>query len=425
MNHYLKFCLPLLATAGLGAVQPLQDYPILSFAITGDTRLDPAYPTALDGNKLPPAFLTEFKKPALPFPFTFNIVQVRQTLKDLQRVVPAPKYLFVTGDLVMGFAKEDVVTSKGVTRRQILEGQLNDFQKGVQVPGGHPPKLVLLPGNHEMTFKTYDASGKPITGDDDADEAAWDGWTRSNGYLPANPNGPGKDALESVNGGHKLRFDQSAMTYSFNDGPAHFVVLNTDTSTEEIDEGGFETEGLIPLPWIKADIEAAQNDPSIKCIFVMGHRPIRPPSLTAPDKKGKPVVFKASDTLSAEVAEPFRKLLITNNKVKAYLVSHVHLFHADTLADKGDAGTRPVQIVAGNGGVDMEAFWQPGKEPGMAWRSGETKGPFYGFTVLQVYASGKVTYNSWQREPPVPYYGAYKDMSKAAAQPRPSDTVIK
>ena len=426
MKSFSRLCLSALALAGFGVAQA-DDPLLLSFAVTGDTRVDPAYPKPLDTRKLPPAYLTEFnKRPTEPFPFCFNIVQLRQDLLDMAVMTPNPRYLFITGDLVMGFARSDQDTTDGHTREAILEGQLKDFLQGVHPVGVNPPELILLPGNHEMTFKTYRPDGKPITGNDDADDHAWSNWVHKNYFESRGGNGPGLDALETVNGGHKLKFDQSHMTYSFNapdaqKGPVHFVILNTDTSTDEITSEGYETEGLIALPWVQADITAAQKNADIKEIFVLGHRPARPPTLAA----AKAGTFKASDSLSAEVAGPLRQLLVQNDKVKALLVSHVHLFHADTLADHGDASTRPVQIVAGNGGVELETFWHPDKEPGMSWLPGEPHGPFFGFTLVKVYQSGKVSYNSWQRQPAVPYYGAYADMSQAPARPRSSDVVIK
>jgi hypothetical protein len=181
----------------------------------------------------------------------------------------------------------------------------------------------------------------------------------------------------------------------------HFVVINTDTATSELTEDGYETEGLMPLPWVKDDIERAQKDPAIKAIFVVGHKPVfAPANFQDPGE---------DDHLNEAVAKPFRKILNDNNKVKAYLVSHAHLFHVDTLAPTGAANARPVQIVAGNGGTAFEKFWA---------------NPFFGFTLLKVYASGKVTYNSWQREVPDPYYGPYKDPAKAQARPT-ADVEIK
>jgi hypothetical protein len=394
------------------------DPPILTFAITGDTRINPDRPK-LFAKGVPPDLLKEFNKPGGdkdPYPFYCNLVQVRQTLKDLALLQdPAPSYLFINGDLVMGFARDGGAT---------LRNQLPDFTKAIQSqPTGRNLKVVLMPGNHEMTFKEYDVpTKKTTTGDDDDDQKTWRDWVKQNGYDSLGGNGPSRDALDNLGGdaSRKLKDDHSGMTYSFNspDGSVHFVVLNTDTATTELTEEGDETGGLLPLPWIKADIEKAQADGAIKHIFVVGHRPVRPPANFV--KPGP------DDALNAAVAEPFRKILVDNNKVRAYLASHAHLWHADTLADQGDAGTRPVQIVAGNGGVPFEDFWHPEKGKDMTWRPGlETPGPFFGFTLFKVHRSGKVTYNSWQREAPVPYYAGYADPAKAQAKPRERDQEIR
>ena len=423
MQPLLKTLLPLLASAGLtiAAAPPpaapgdTSDPVILAFAVTGDTRMDPTRTGAPKPNQVAPAsafspeLLQKFNKQASDkTPFFFNVVQVQQTLQDLGGMKHPPKYLFVTGDLVMGFAKDD--KKDGSTG--VLEEQLNDFQKAVQLAKPSPTKLVILPGNHEMTFKAYDPATKTsASAEDDADNQAWDHWVQANGYGPEALKGdritlypgPGKDALVGLGGQkHLLRFDQSHLTYSFDDGPVHFVVMNTDTDTTDggaSADGDRATEGLLPFQWVKDDIGKAQANAAIQHIFVFGHRPIQFPKDPSIDSKYKPA---PEDTLNAEVAEPLRQVLVSNSKVRALLVSHVHLFHADSLAGS-DAVTRPVQIIAGNGGMSPESFWNP------------AGGAFFGFTVLKVHQSGKVTYNSWQRPAPMPYFGASSAPAKATA----------
>jgi len=417
MNPLFKACLPILAAASLASAdtKPLlggnggiQDPVLFSFAIAGDTRVDPTYPVKLD------------------FPHFFNIVQVQQTLRDLAATTPKPAYLFITGDLVMGFARD-----KGAT----LKNQLDDFLPAVRnVPGltlGQTlPQIVPLPGNHEMTFKQYTkgADGKltMITGDDEQDNLVWRAWMHDNHFDSLGGNGPIVSAVDSDTG-KPIKDDQSRMTYSFNspDGSIHFVVINTDTVTDILGDDGFETEGLMPLDWVKKDLDSAAQNAAIKHIFVVGHKPVYPPANF--EKPGK------YDALHYPEAETFRQMLVGNPKVRAYLCSHAHLFHVDSLADanvadkqfKGNASARPVQIVSGNGGVDVEKFWHPEKETDMVWRTDETPGPYFGYALLNIRKSGKVTYNSYQRPVPKPYYGPYADPKLAVAKPRPMETEIK
>ena len=411
-SFFLQATAVLVASAQAGAAgapvlaQAADDPVLLSFAVTGDMRLDPTRPKA-SANALPPALLKEFNKPGGandPYPFYFNLVQVRQTLADLAGMPVMPNYLFLTGDLVMGFARDN----KDLT----LDKQLVDFAVALTPPGLKTPPVVLMPGNHEMTFKEYDTQTKiTTTGEDNADNTAWNTWVTKNGYDQFGGNGPHMNALEGLAKGGKLRYDQSKLTYSFNGGPGgsvHFIVMNTDTDTTEMTDEGLGTEGLIPLTWVLNDLAQAQKTASVKHIFVLGHRPIKFPVVQGAPKAGK------DDTLNEEVAEPLRRALVANDKVRALLCSHVHLFHADSLADSapaGDATTRPVQIIAGNGGMNPESYWTP------------DGGPFYGFTMIEVHQSGQVTYNSWQRPVPTPYYGQYPDDKTASAKASQSVTI--
>lgn len=432
MRIHSKVCFPsllglaLLAPAPLAAQVPASgDKVILSFAITGDIRIDPTRPK-LTSAGLPKGILEEFHYPTgdqAPFPFYFNIVQMRQNLADLAAIKDpvAPRYLFLTGDLVHGFARDQGVR---------LRDELKDFTQALKVPTGNL-QVVPLPGNHEMTFKTFTPNAKGgfdmKTGDDLGDSTAWDAWIHDNHFDRFGSNGPGKDALDQfpTHLGKKVLDDQSHVTYSFDDGPVHFVVINTDTSSDimtedQVTKEELETEGLLPFRWVKEDLEKAQRNPRVQEIFVVGHKPVVPP---ANFKDAGPF-----DSLHEDVAEPFRQLLVRNTKVVAYLCSHAHLWHVDSLADHaaaGDVATRPLQVVAGNGGVEFEKFWKPQEEAGAQWLPGEKKGPFFGFTLFKVFASGKVTYNSWQRERPEPYYGAYGDPAKAKARPRAEDVTIK
>jgi hypothetical protein len=441
--HRVLFCSAL--AASLGVVARAADPVLLSFAVTGDCRIDPTNPKIAAKD-----FSADWLKDLSPdqlgrfhhlggadgkYPFFFNIVQMRQDLKDLAALQPAPSYFFITGDLVAGFQRND----QGAT----LKDQLEDFQTAVQtvkLPGSL--QLVPLPGNHEMTFKEFQKNYTvTVTGDDEADQATWRSWMSGNRYDTLGSNGPGSgtligkddlaglDAIDTSDAQRaalaalkdqvpiNLKDDQSRMTYSFDSRSVHFVVLNTDTiSSAQVEEADndnreeFQEEGLVPLAWVRQDLANAQKNDQIKHIFVLGHKPILYPRGLS--SKGKPVTGGPDDTLNAALAEPLRQLLIQNSKVRAYLVSHVHLWHADSLADgvkDGDASTRPVQIVAGNGGTYFEKFWTP------------DGGPYFGFTLVKVHQSGRVTYNSYQRPAPAPIFGG----PASPAQPRPASVEIK
>ena len=429
------------------------DKILLTFAMTGDTRLDPAYnkykTAAIKPNgRFTWDLLREFEYTNLhydantTYPFFFNAVQVKLTLRDLVALPHPPKYFFILGDEVMGFQRDN---------GDSLRRQLGDFGKALRLQSGMANiKVIPLPGNHEMTFKTFpvDKDGKPLLDKNGKrippqsgvwleDSRAWKEWIEKNHFGPAVANGPHRDALE----GFPLQEDQSDITYSFDEPLAdgklvHFIVLNTDTSNGQMTSEGYETLGLIPLKWVTKDIQDAQADSRVAHIFVLSHKPIRPP-----------VYFQnaiPTDRMHDSVAEPFRLLLIRNSKVRALLCSHAHMWAAESLIpeEKDIEGrkrshARPMQILAGNGGCDLEDFWSRAKNPAfkvddpmVTWNDDEKedRAPFYGFTVFHVHQSGKVTYNSYQRKVPDPCYAVYSeaDMAKGLdrAVPRKRSVAI-
>ena len=80
------------------------------------------------------------------------------------------------------------------------------------------------------------------------------------------------------------------------------------------------------------------------------------------------------------------QLLDQTPKVKGYFTSHAHEWWPTQLP-----GARGVwQIIAGNGGSPLETSWT---EPA----------PYFGFTLVKIYASGKVGVTSYRRPAPSPY----------------------
>jgi hypothetical protein len=404
-----------LLVAGLGQLLPAQtpgagtpgqaDTVVLSFVATGDTRLDrdnkpnnplhvmmPGAGAKVDPTKkdlpltqaFPESFFTDLgrTRPATDtYPYWFNAVQMRQTLTDVANLSPRPDYFFFTGDMVMGFAK-DATT---------LSDELQDFAKAIEKTPNKPwpdqTKLVVLPGNHGMTWKHYE-DGKMKTGLQPGNEAPLLDWLKSKHYNQESGNGPGANTTwqdeQKASPALKLMTDQSHLTYSF-DVPGkgiHFIMLNTDTDTQlGEDENG---EGYFPLGWVEKDLKDANERKDINHIFVLAHRPVKPASVIPKDK------VKPSDTVNPVLSEPLRKILAKNNKVRAYISSHAHLWDVVSLADQDKTtspNARPVQLISGNGGADLDG------------------GSTYGFVLVKVWNSGKVTYNPYSRPAPTPYYG--------------------
>ncbi|HLO65715.1 MAG TPA: metallophosphoesterase [Holophaga sp.] len=389
------------------------DPVIYTLAVAGDTRFDPAYPTAAKSNQVHrsevEAFLKARNRPDDgAYPWTFNYVQVRQTLEDLGSLPKElmPNRFMIMGDLVMGFKQGD--GGKGLAQ------ELEDFQwameraatRAASAPMVAVPKL-FLPGNHEMTYKAY-SQGKPASGVDLDDARAWDKWTGRLGQSNFNFNGPAKGdpAVETF----QLALDQKDESFSFReaDGKVHLVVINTDTPIQD-PKGAFVPDlGRVPLAWLEEDLAKAQADPQVKTILVFGHKPAARPG-NFNDKK------KDEDTIHPASASAFTALLRKHGKVAAYICSHVHLFRADSLADPDKVTQRPVQIVVGNGGTSLESWWIPGTEKAPF----TTKAPYFGFALVQVLASGEVRFRPYGRPAPVgkPVYAAYDGPEQAKAKP--------
>jgi hypothetical protein len=297
-------------------------------------------------------------------PSSANLPQLRQSFADIagpDRVLnPIPPYFFFTGDLVLNLAADD-----GSTLRQQLDAWVDLYHTD---PSGISGKttLVPLPGNHEMLQEVGSGDTK-VEILNPATDAVWVDWLSTNGFDRFAGNGPTNAGPNS----DLLEDDQSQLTYSFGVGDVHFVLLNTDTwnMTGSI--------GWIAYHWIEQDILRAQRDRRIRSIFVLGHKPIIAPVVAAgPDSAiVNPLGFQLA------------MLLNRNPKVMAYLAAHAHAWEIGRLGGPRSAW----QVIAGNGGSRLESRWNP---PG---------GPYYGFTLVRVYESGRVGITRYTRPVPPVY----------------------
>jgi hypothetical protein len=228
------------------------------------------------------------------------------------------------------------------------------------------------------------SGGSKVEIQNGAADAIWTTWLGANGFDAFAGNGPTTAAPNA----DALADDQSKLSYSFDDGDVHYVVLNTDTwtSTSNVTTGSTQT-GWVALHWLEADLAAAQAKASTKHVFLFGHKPIVSPLAGAgPD-----------DAINATFTTSLEQLLGANDKVRGYLCAHAHEWDARKLPG---TGARSVyQVIAGNDGSQLEFGWIPS---------------YYGFTVARVYTSGRVGITSYQRPVPNPYTGAAQ---AAVAQP--------
>jgi hypothetical protein len=185
----------------------------------------------------------------------------------------------------------------------------------------------------------------------------------------------------------KLVTNQRALSFSFDRGPVHFVVLNTDTRVSTVDPQTHETKiGMVPVHWLASDLDVAEKNPRIKCMVVMGHRNVVDPK----DSKG-------DAPIDSECAPAMVQALESHPKVRAYICAHVHAFD---IAAIGKSGLR--QVVFGNGGSMLEKDWKP------------ARGRTYGFGLFKAYADGSLGVIPYFRPEPKNYRETNPDQVPAA-----------
>ena len=337
---------------------------IAFFAFTGDLQIGyPEWQATKDTN-----------------PSSTNIPQLRQTVADLAAMNPRPDFFAILGDLVMAEGEDD-----GSSMKIQVDAWKTIYQS---LEGSNKFRLITLPGNHELNYYSAtknDQAPYPIAYN------VWLDWINDTNYNSFAGNGPKPKGSNP----DKLVRDEDKLTYSHNLGSVHLVFINTDTLSEVTNpQTGLPVSGWIPINWIKADVEAAQANPHISDIIVLGHRPIDSPSFLGPEY-GNTIINSADWPLADELAET----LNANSKVRAYLGSHVHSFSAAPLTK----APRVLQVIAGNGGAPLEQNWTP------------AGGQYFGFSTLKVQANGKVTIGSYGRALPTPPQKFYEDTPEMPA----------
>jgi hypothetical protein len=332
-------------------------------------------------------------------PSTANVAQLLATFEDIAAMDPAPEFLFFCGDLVRNEEDDD---------GQTLESQLQPWQDLFAASALHDSSTTLVPitGNHEVLLSRQDKTGGYIELPNPPTYPIWVAWCEEHGHDQFAGNGPGPG------GEDLLALDESKLTYSFDspakgEGRIHFIVIDTDAMStavpEELacyQEADFTGDGenpLAPVPgwiavhWIEQDLAAAEADAGIDMIFALGHKPIE--AFGETDPTGRSSIMDCSEY---PMASQLRNAFASSSKFKGYLASHVHLWDAANLASNEEA-TATWQVIAGNGGSQLDDRWEPRSPWGAATE------PFYGFSVVRIHESGRTFVDSYGRAVPDPY----------------------
>ncbi|GMU57439.1 MAG: hypothetical protein AMXMBFR33_65850 [Candidatus Xenobia bacterium] len=292
-------------------------------------------------------------------PSTANLGQLEQDMTDILSLPHHPGWLFFLGDLVLN---EEPGSAP-------LQSQLSAWVSVYQAGPLATSDVQLCPitGNHEILVQTGKTEATELP-----NPATLPVWLSLMAPYIRGSNGP-TTAAPNPDG---LTYDQSQLSYTFQEGPVAFMMLNTDTFIDAT------TNSDIPLNWITDQLQALQADSSVEHIFVMGHRPI-----TSPDE--------GNLGIRPQEAPQFKKLLEDTPKVRAYLCAHAHLWESSKL------GKLP-QIISGNAGSPLEHKYKKKKHAN------------YGFTQVHIHKSGKVHVEAYGRPVPNPY---------AAPPPQPKATL--
>ncbi len=266
---------------------------------------------------------------------TANVYQLKRLFTEISHLSPLPKYLILTGDLVMGYktpsTPDTAELAKQLTAWKAIYESHPLSSMGIQ--------LVAIPGNHETQDK---AAGKKSF------LAAEQIFTRVMAPYIRGNNGP------DIGGPDGLATDQSKLTYSFNFNGDHFIILNTDPVGKD---------NQVPYKWLAGDIQAARAA-NARHIFAFGHKPAYSSPLTP------------AGGLDAAATLPQRDSLwkyLEDNNCEAMFSAHEHLW--DSIHPH--AG-KTWQIIAGNGGSRVEPVWVGADKQ------------YYGYTLVNLYSDRKV-----------------------------------
>lgn len=332
-----------------------QNKVIQTFAFFGCNRIDPK----------------DYEATKATNPSSANVPQLRQNLADIATL--APDYLFLGGDLVMGYADD-----KGETLRTQMTAWI-DLLK--MFPLSSKTHAVAISGNHELNRKVGEAKIPNLVTD-----AIWIALVKQAKLIPADAKGPTAATDKADN----LVDDQRALNFSFTRGGVHFVVLNTDTRVSTLEpatkESTKETKvGMVPTHWLEADLDAAEKNSKVLTVVVMGHRNLIDPE-----------TFKGDAPIDTECVQPMIHSLETHKKVRAYICAHVHAFDISPI---GTSGIR--QTVFGNGGSPLDKNWKPAQLT-------------FGFGYFKVYADGSLGVVPYLRPVPANYLDSRPEMVPSA-----------
>jgi hypothetical protein len=312
-------CLPALAILfGCQGEGPLQrtavDAPVVfRFATVGDSRQEPGRP----GNTAQDEIWLQ------------STAVFARILHEMER--HKPQALIFNGDMIYGYRTDlAAVDREYAFWRGMVAGTM---ERGTYV--------LPVPGNHETQWPVPNSRGGTSKASVNVKEDAWRRnmgdlivnlalWSRLTGFPVSAwsaDNAPAK-------GSDGVTTDQRQLSYSFDSGPIHLAVINTDPV-------GFDASA--PVNWLKGDLAAARAR-GARHFFVFGHKmayTYHPEG----SKKGKPDGFD----FRPDVRDAFWDAIEEFGAV--YFCGHEHVYHASQ--PRAAAGGKAWQVIVGSGGSPL------------------------------------------------------------------------
>jgi hypothetical protein len=371
------------------------DPVVLTFSTVGDSRQDPQnidlsvkqpLQVGVGSCQLPSGATGLTANPGLSGQ-DCKWLQNSKAWSRIMRTIQSQKanLLFFNGDMIMGYGKAGVPVTRNATGvaeapiaaptiTDILNSDLMQSYKQYAFWRGMVANLmetgtyvVPVPGNHEVQCKRCskvaqienENAWRDNMGDLILDPA------RFNSLLGTAPQNFSAANAPAVGGLDGVTTDQSQLSYSFDVGASHFVVINTDAVGKD---------GYAPTNWLDADLFAAEGR-GAKRIFVFGHKP-------AIFYLVGSVVPSATSSLSdKDVAAGTAFWNVINAHKATYFSGHEHTYNISQ-----PYGLSSYQVLVGAGGSPFEAPAAVALAP---------NDRMYSWATVKIFQSGKVQMDTY------------------------------
>jgi hypothetical protein len=443
----------LLSSLGLLAAAPIatcqaNDPVVLTFSTLGDSRQDTSAPDSTlinsaevgAGTCYYPNTAGYLSNPGLSGQ-DCKWIQNSTAWSRIIRTIQSQKanLLFFNGDMIMGYGKAGAPvtrTSNGAsetaiaspTVANILNSDLLNFYQEYSFWRGMVAPLietgtyvVPVPGNHETQCKRCGKASvvenenawRDMMGDLILDQ------TRLNNLLPTGltlnattwaptTNVPSSTAvINGVTNPDSISTSQQQLTYSFDIGPNHFAVINTDPV-------GHDSHA--PYNWLDQDLSTAVSNGATH-LFVFGHKPAFYYYYAGSNVSGTGLTTSAASSLyltDAAAATNFWNVISKHNAT--YFAGHEHIYNvSQPLNNTTTTGGTAYQVIVGAGGSPFDdlASSTTTVEP-VGTVTAEVTGNItalesdrmYSWATVSIHQSGAVTMTTYGFDPTVSSNGS-------------------